>query len=678
MFKRFPFIYQTKQNSCGIACIRMILAYYGVMVHDYEIEQQMTLKKTGISIEQMIQTLTVYQVKCRALKGSYEELLQLFKQPMIAHVVINGQMHYVVIYKMSKKRIVFADPSTRLLNMKQSGFMEIWTGIVIETDGDACVRSKSHKFIGFILDIILKEYKIILTTFLLSSLVVLLQIIVTNYQTMIMDDLTQFQSLKPYLEMFLSISLLFSSGQIIQWIKGSLMMDLYKQFDDDYFLHAKLAHIKKRASFFDKNHVGDFMFWHDYLDRLKQFILSLIGVISVDLLTFAALCIILFMTDAYLSLILLVLLSLQMLVVRVAHKSLKHKQMKMMPLESSYQLRLHQSYEGATTLGYSGGQMYLSQKLKQSFSQLQEAYIKLGLFGLGLSQVKQWVQGMATLVLIAILYYDLILGKRTIGHIIFVLLLNQMMMMHLNAILGLKDGLEGAKKGHEVYMLLLETKSHQSFKLPSIKCIELNQVFFTYNQGEPVLSNLNMVIDGHVLFNAPSGKGKTTLMKLLLQEVKPQKGYILFNEVDYLNYDEGSITSKIGYIQSTGYLFKGSIKDNILLGSNQIQRLYQLIRFFKLEALFIKGPLDLDYVLHQSGQELSNGQKQLIHLLRFLMHSYDVLILDEATSMLDQSFEQTIIAGLLRLYHNKIIIIISHRYKHLDGFKTQSLEASYA
>lgn len=679
MIKRYPFYQQVEQNSCGISCIRMVLASHQTLIHDHQIKNECVLTKTGLSIHQMVQAFNSFGFKSKALQGTYESLLEMDKRPMIAHVIVSQCSHFVVLYRIHKKFVVIGDPATKVKKLKRSVFEEMWTGVVVDVIKVRNMESDTKQFKSFVLELFYTERWHLLKYFSISMVGVLLQLMVASYQRILLEDGFLFQPIKQYFFLFGTMGFIFMSYNVLMWVKNTMLIVMQKRLDQLWFHDPRIAHIKQSASFFSQHDVGDFMTRHDYLERLKLFLMMLMSVITIDLVGVIALFFMLAFIQVRMVIFVSIVLMIQAGISLYYHKQLITLQRKLIPIEAHYQLSLHESFMGHSTIRQLNAQRYFEKRLSFSYRQLMNQQIRLGQTVLTLNQIKQWVLGMTSLMTIFILFRSVVVGESKIGSVLFIMMIMNMLMNHVAQVLALVEKYEGAKKGYEVYISLESNQKELEVILKTVRKISYKNVSFAYPNRSPSIHSFSHVFSRHTLIIGPSGCGKSTLMKLMIQEMKPNSGSILMDDVDYLNYHSQTISTVIGFVEGRSTLYQVSIKENIVLGDDTLlKRMYQMIKYLQLENLFLGKEMNLEMILDQSGKELSNGQRQLVHLMRFLVRDYDVLILDEATSMMDKNLEMKILFKVKKLYEKRLLILISHRYNKLEGFDVVDLKDHHA
>ena len=191
------------------------------------------------------------------------------------------------------------------------------------------------------------------------------------------------------------------------------------------------------------------------------------------------------------------------------------------------------------------------------------------------------------------------------------------------------------------------------------------------------LSNINLSIKKGQFIGVvgKTGSGKSTLLQLLSRQIELQDGSIAIDGVDYKDFSIASFRDQLAYVPQDVFLFSDTIKQNILLGAQDIHRvdtkedlshnskLSHALRISCLEKDLHNFPLGLETVIGERGVSLSGGQKQRLAIARALMRDASILLLDDCLSAVDADTEAEIIANLHSAFQdqNLTVIMSSHR-----------------
>jgi len=199
--------------------------------------------------------------------------------------------------------------------------------------------------------------------------------------------------------------------------------------------------------------------------------------------------------------------------------------------------------------------------------------------------------------------------------------------------------------------------------------IEFRNVWFAYKNEEWILRGLSFTLPAgqSVAIVGSTGAGKTTIVSLINRLYEIQKGQILIDDVDIREYDLYSLRNAIGVVLQDVFLFSDSIKNNITLYKNQDDiEIEALLKQTGAWNFIEKLPGQLHYNPGERGGLISTGQRQLLSFARVLAHQPKLIILDEATSSVDNKLEQLLVNATEVLTKNRTSIIIAHRLSTIE------------
>lgn len=222
----------------------------------------------------------------------------------------------------------------------------------------------------------------------------------------------------------------------------------------------------------------------------------------------------------------------------------------------------------------------------------------------------------------------------------------------------------------EKVFALLDTEAPEEQKArseaePRGASIAFEHIWFAYKPGRWVLNDVSFEIpEGEMLaIVGHTGAGKTTLSNLLLRFYRPQRGTIRIGGVDIEEMHSADLREQFGVVLQDTYVREGTILDNIRFGSETLtdEDARRAAREIGLEAMMQHLPDGLETWVHERGDNLSTGQKQMIAFARALAHDPLYLLLDEATANIDVETEARIRSAMTRLLQGRTSIVIAHR-----------------
>ena len=225
--------------------------------------------------------------------------------------------------------------------------------------------------------------------------------------------------------------------------------------------------------------------------------------------------------------------------------------------------------------------------------------------------------------------------------------------------------------------LLIEMKKFKNIKNNSnvfkdfLDKIEIQNLDFSYNEANPILKNVNLIIKKNTIqgIKGKSGSGKTTLLNLISGFLNPKNGKILIDN-KIISENVSNWQSLISYIPQKIFIIDDTIEKNICFNreENEIdyKRLNKILDIVKLKDFINESKNGLKTIIGERGANISAGQAQRVGLARALYKNAKLLILDESTSALDEKTENEILLDIDKIKKNCTIVLVSHSSKVLS------------
>ncbi|MEG3886948.1 ABC transporter ATP-binding protein, partial [Microcoleus sp. herbarium19] len=266
---------------------------------------------------------------------------------------------------------------------------------------------------------------------------------------------------------------------------------------------------------------------------------------------------------------------------------------------------------------------------------------------------------------------EVLQGRLTFGTYSFMVFIVQDLLWPFTELSEIMDEYQRAMASVRRVMGLLDTAiaiPHGNNSLPIATIagqVQFDRITFAYSDRNDILKNLSLQIPAGATIGivGATGSGKSTLVKLLLRFYEVQSGRILIDEIDIRDLNLCDLRRCIGWVSQDVFLFHGTVAENICYGSFHANQ-EQIIHAAKLAAAdeFIEQlPQGYDTIVGERGQKLSGGQRQRIAIARAILKDPPILILDEATSAVDNETEAAIQKSLAMITQNRTTIAIAHR-----------------
>ncbi|WP_233143699.1 peptidase domain-containing ABC transporter [Aggregatibacter actinomycetemcomitans] len=203
-----------------------------------------------------------------------------------------------------------------------------------------------------------------------------------------------------------------------------------------------------------------------------------------------------------------------------------------------------------------------------------------------------------------------------------------------------------------------------------VATLELKNLTFSYNQfDKPIIKDISLIIPAgkSVAIKAPSGFGKTTLLKLMSGLLKSTSGEVYFDGININQIGLPNYRSKIAMVLQEDKFFSGSIIENIVSFEDQydLEFAIKCAKLAKIHNEIMKMPMNYETRLGELGNNLSGGQRQRLFIARALYKRPYILFMDEATSYLDEKNEKAINISISQL--NITRVIVAHRQSTIDS-----------
>ncbi|MEH2256235.1 ABC transporter ATP-binding protein [Nostoc sp.] len=333
--------------------------------------------------------------------------------------------------------------------------------------------------------------------------------------------------------------------------------------------------------------------------------------------------------------------------------------------------RLANNISGITTIKSFTAENYESAR----FAGESEAYKKSNTKAIKLSAAFNPLIRMLILVgFLALLFWGgmaTYAGKISIGSYSVLLVLVQRLLWPFVELGEIFDNYQRSMASTKRIMNLLDTpikiaRGDKSLSIDKVRGeVDFKQVTFAYQDREPVIKKLSLHIPAGktIAIVGSTGSGKSTLVKLLLRLYDISSGTLAIDGINIQKLNLGDLRRSIGLVSQDVFLFHGTIAENIGYGTFNAtdEQIIEAAKIAEADDFILRLPQDYETIVGERGQKLSGGQRQRIAIARAVLKNPPILILDEATSAVDNETEAAIQRSLERITVNRTTIAIAHR-----------------
>ncbi|MEQ9668711.1 ABC transporter ATP-binding protein [Coleofasciculus sp. G2-EDA-02] len=333
--------------------------------------------------------------------------------------------------------------------------------------------------------------------------------------------------------------------------------------------------------------------------------------------------------------------------------------------------QLANNLTGITTIKSFTAQVYEIQRItaqSQAYSQSNRRAIALSAAFVPLIRI------LILLGFVGILLYggmEAVAGRLAVGTYSVLVFLTQRLLWPLTRLGQTLDLYQRAMASTARVMNLLDTPitMHSGeISLPVTQVrgeLALKNITFSYQGRHPVIENLSLHIPAGktIAIVGATGSGKSTLVKLLLRLYEVQEGTITLDGIDLRQLQLADLRRAIGLVSQDVFLFHGTVRENITYGSFDatLSEVTAAAEIAEAHEFICQLPQGYDTIIGERGQKLSGGQQQRLAIARAILKNPPVLILDEATSAVDNETEAAIQRSLEKITQNRTTIAIAHR-----------------
>ncbi len=333
--------------------------------------------------------------------------------------------------------------------------------------------------------------------------------------------------------------------------------------------------------------------------------------------------------------------------------------------------QLSNNLTGITTIKSFTSEEYETQRIEtqsQAYRQSNRRAIALSAAFIPLIRIVIFLGFIATLFLGGL---QVVAGQLSVGTYSVLVFLTQRLLWPLTRLGDTMDSYQRAMASTNRVMNLLDTPiaiRTGDIRLPisSIKGeLQFKNVTFYYNQRKPILQyfSLTLAAGKTTAIVGATGSGKSTLVKLILRLYEVQYGQIYLDGIELTNLNLKDLRRAIGLVSQDVFLFHGTVSENIAYGSFEAsnREIVNAAKIAEAHEFIAQLPDGYKTIVGERGQKLSGGQRQRIAIARAVLKNPPILILDEATSAVDNETEAAIQRSLERITKNRTTIAIAHR-----------------
>lgn len=674
-FHKYACVRQHDIKDCGAACLATIARHYGLKMPISRIREAAGTDRHGTSAYGLIKAAEKLGFTAKGVRGDREAFFSEFPLPAIAHVVVDGTLlHYVVVYRISPKQIIVADPAKGIVRYEPDEFFKMWTGVLILLVPTPSFRKgdETEGLFSRFLRLLVPHRRLLAGIFLASILYTVLGILGAFYFKWLIDEIAPYGMRKTLHVVSVGVLLLYLFQTLLNAFRSHLLVVLSQKLDIALILGYYHHVLRLPMGFFGARKTGEILSRLLDASKVRDAISSATLTIMIDVLMAVIGGAILYAQSATLFAVTVAVLPFYLALVWGFHKPFERMNRKQMEDNAALTSYMVESIHGMETVKGYNAEDKVRYRAETKFVTLLRSIFRLAMFNNVQSSLKMFVQLAGGVAILWVGAYQVLRGEMTIGQLITYNALLAYFLDPIRNLINLQPTVQtavvAAERLGEILDLDPERADDEDRKMrpESLKGeIEIRNLDFRYGTRQLVLKNINLTIapGEKIALVGESGSGKTTLVKLLMRFYEPEKGDIRIGGRDIRDISLDALRERIAYIPQDTFFFSGTIRENLCLGVGEdvdLERLVEACEVARANEFIHAFPLRYNTMLEENASNLSGGQKQRLAIARALVRSPDILIMDEATSHLDSTTEKAI-AETIHAFRDMTVLIIAHR-----------------
>ncbi|BAZ68398.1 heterocyst differentiation protein HetC [Fischerella sp. NIES-4106] len=667
LWRRYPFIQQHSSSDCGAACLAMISLYWGKRFSLNRLRNLAQTDRLGASLSALADAAETLGYDALPVRASLSKL-ELQPNPWIAHW---QGIHYVVVWRIKGDRVLICDPAIGKRSLLREEFETNWTGYALILFPTKHLNAQKNKKVslGQFWHAFWHHRELLGQIVLASVLLTVFGLAAPLITQVVLDQVLPYKS-SLTLNIFTFGFLFFGIWRIIVQAVRQYLLDYFSNRMDLTLLGSFISYtLRLPLQFFASRQPGDIITRIQENRKIQVFFTKKAVSTTLD-----ALMVIVFLgLMAYynLSLTLIVLIMILPIVIVTAATSplLKNASRELYQKSALQYSTIREIITGVATVKITAAERPMRWRWEESFTNTVQTRFR----GQKLANNLQLATSLINhLGITFLLWYGatlVISNQMSIGQFVAFNMLIGSTINPVLALVKLWDELQEVLICAERLDDVLTTQPEEHTQKPQIVLpqvrgdIQFEGVCFRHNTNaeQDTLHNISFHIKAGQIVGVVGthGAGKSTLVNLLAGLYRPSSGRILIDGYNIADVSPQSLRSQLGVVPQDIFLFAGSILENITMFNSEISPEEAIAVAKVLEAhSFIQAlPLGYNTRVGEGGMMLTCEQRQKIAIARALVKNPRILILDEATSCLDNAFEHQFQQNLARFHHSSNIPI---------------------
>lgn len=670
--KRYPFRKQHSASDCGVACLTMVGQYWGKNFSITQLRSVANVDRSGASIKGLIMAAEYLGFAPRPIKADLPGLARQ-ELPAIAHWEGN---HYVVVYRVTRDRVIISDPQIGRRNLTRQEFVAGWTGYTLlltptaKFDQTPEAKQNVWKYLQ-----LLKPHKLVLFEVLVTSLMIqIVGLFSPIFTQLLLDRVVVQRSVSTLIAIGIGMIIFSLFSIAMSSLRRYLLYHTANKLDLSLIVGFINHTFQLPLSYFETRYVGDITSRISENRKIRTFITGDAITTFLDILSVFVYIGLMVWYSWKLSLMALVVIPMFAITTFIFTPFLLQVSRENFLTSTKERSYLIEALTGVGTIKSMG----VERNVRWRWEDLMNESLRVDLSS---KMIRERLRVLTSTIEILVSRFSLIFGvwlviqnQLTIGQLIAFNMLVANVISPFQRLISLWNDFQEILVAVERIDDVINSPLEEDLSvgnltvLPPIKGnIRFEKVNFRYNLESETntLENLSFEIKPGqtVALVGRSGSGKTTISKLLLGLYTPTQGKIFIDGKDISTISLQSLRKQAGVVDQDTFLFGGTIMENLTVAhpNAAIAEVKEACHLAGAAEFIKEFPLKYNTQIGESGGLLSGGQRQRLAIARALLGKPRLLILDEATSSLDAESERIIQNNFNTILKNQTTFVIAHR-----------------
>lgn len=671
---RYPTVRQYDRTDCGPASLLSVLRFHGGEASLVAVRDLAHTGVQGTTMWSLHEAAKALGFETTGASGSYDDLCQA-SLPCIAHFVLeDGRPHYVVVFRITDRKVLIGDPGRGLHWITRRSFEEQWKSqaVLLLVPTERLHHTPTPHWLAWVLDYFRRDEAWLTQALFTGFAYAALGLLTALFVRALVDRLIPSGNVRSIIAVGSALLIVQLVRGLVGYLRSWLLIELSRRVNTQMTKDA-LAHLfRLPTSFFESRRTGDITARINDSVRIHAALLSVLGNAAIDgVVVLGSLLILFYIAPPFGWTALGLVLSLS-LMATVAARRVRDQQYTVKKAYAGMQASYIDSIEAIDPIRGTNSAPIFGELLGRMYEQVQKGLARLGILQTRVSVTIELAA--STLVVIAL----------TAGSVLVVrdaMTLGAMMAAYsllagtvpatariIDTHLQFQEASVASTRLLDLMLIAPERGDSDTAFLMS-RGLSVRDGAFNWPGRDSLLKNLNIEIPRGRLtaLCGPSGVGKSTLVKILDRRYTLNEGTLFVDDTPTNKVDLTSYRRMVATLPEAVSVINGSIAENILLGrtASDSRELTARIESLGLGRFLDRFPAGVNTIVGEHGWNLSSGERQTIGLLRALWESPSVLLVDEGMNAVDVEIARIFFKSLAEYAKDHAVLVVSHQPRTL-------------